>query len=198
MSNRTLESQPKSNQAAISTPAEINLVTLVETVAKRKSTDGVSFTGKKGKQTLFSAVCSAYRSMRGLPKFTDDGKPMKLTDSVCAELQAAIATFWTSKANEIVGYGEIVSYRKDVAAMKLTDKGEAKLHLTATLRAKRQCADLSEHHRTAKILLDKAKKKMDYMLDNAGDYSRDDMEEQRVKITALELQLEAKEMPAND
>lgn len=195
VNTQTLETTPRNAQAAVSTPTEIELVSLVSEVARRKSKDGFTFSGTKGKSTLFSAVCSAYRSLRGLPKFTEDGKPARLSDSVVSELNQAIERFWTNKALEIVNYGTVVSYRKDVSAMKLDKNGEAELYLTSTMKAKRRCADISELHRTAGLQLEKAKKRMDYMLDNAGKFDRDEMDEQRIKISALERALELKELP---
>lgn len=195
MNTQTLESMPQNATLAISTPADIDLVELVKVCAKRKSKDGQSFTGKKGKASLFSAVCSMYRSERGLPKLNEDGSPARLADSVVQDIEKAIETFWARMAASLVSYGEVVSYHKDVSAVKLNDKGEAIPYLTATMKAKRQCADISEWHRTANLLLAKAQKRMDYMLDNAGDYSRDEFDEQRIKISALEKAALVKEMP---
>lgn len=185
MNTQTLETMPPNARQALSTPNEIDLSVIVTQVASRKSKDGVTFAGKKGKASLFSGVCAAYRSARGLPRLNDDGTPAKLADSICNEITDAIARFWQAKGNEIVNYGVVTSFRKDVSACKINDKGEAELFLTATLKAKRECGDTSELNRTAKLQLDKAEKRMDYMLDNAGKFERDDFDTMRIKIQAL-------------
>jgi hypothetical protein len=185
MNTKTLETLPSNAKQALSTPNEIDLGTIVQTVASRKSKDGITFAGKKGKASLFSGVCATYRSARGLPRLNEDGTPARLPESMVTEVNEAIARFWEAKGNEIVNYGVVTSFRKDVSACKVNDKGEAELFLTATMKAKRECGDISELHRTAKLQLDKAEKRMDYMLDNAGKFERDDFETIRVKIMAL-------------
>lgn len=194
----TLESQPKSNQAALSTPKEIDLVSLASEVAQRKSKDGLSFNGKKGKQSLFTGVCSAFRSLMGRSKLDDAGRVIPLPQDEVIAIEKAIATMWERKAVSLVNYGEVISYRKDVSASKIGKNGEAQLYLTATMKAKRYCADLSEWHRVAKLQLDKAKKRMDYMLDNAGKFDRDAFTSQKLAIEALEKALASQEMPKTE
>lgn len=182
----TLETLPRNADAAVSTPTEIDLVVLVSECAKRKAKLGESFQGKKGKQSLFALACAAYRSLRGLPKFDDDGKPCQLPDSIANSIREAVASFWATKANEILSYGEIVSYRTDITKATVTDDGKVKLHLEAVLKAKRNPKDAAEFRLHCSFAHKQAQKRMDYMLDNLAKFDRDELNAQRRKVECLE------------
>lgn len=192
---KTLETMPANNSAALSTPAELDLVAMVKQCATRKANFGESFSSKRGKASLFSACCAFYRSAKNLPKFDADGKPVRLPDNIVAEIEAAISLFWKQQAEDILGFGKIVSYRKGYAIVKVDDDGRVHAKKGAMLKAEKECEDVSDYHRTVGEKLRVAKKRLDYMLDNAGKFERDEMANQKWQIECLEQALTCKEMP---
>ena len=194
---KTLETTPRNADAALSTPTELDLVAMVEACAKRKATIGTSFSSKRGKASLFSACCAFYRSAKGLPKFNDDGKPAHLPERVVAEIEQAIVQFWQAQAQDILGFGKIVSYRKNQPIVKIDDEGRVNAKYGAILKAERECADVSDYHRAVGDKLRNAKKRLDYMLDNPAKFERDDLANQKWQIDCLENALKAEEIPNN-
>lgn len=199
---KTAESTPKSNEAAMSTPAEIDLVLLVAQVAKRKASIGESFSGRKGKSSLFSGVCAAFRSAKGLPKFDDDGKPAQLADCHVADINAAITEFWQSKLNDLGSFGTVVSYRKNYVVAKVADDGKVSIKYGAKMTAERRCGEntkgtpLGEYHLGALERKLAAEKRMDYMLDNLDKYDRDELARQRFLIESFDRASKLTELPA--
>lgn len=189
---KTAESTPKSNEAAVSTPAEIDLVLLVESVAKRKASIGESFSGKKGKSSLFSGVCSAYRSAMGLPKFTEDGRPAQLADVHVASINDAITEFWQSKLNDLGSFGQVTSYRKNYVIAKVKEDGTVNLKYGAKMTAERKCGEntpgtaIGEYHLAALDRKKAAEKRMDYMLENMDKFDRDELSRQRFLIESFD------------
>lgn len=198
--NATMNS-PKSNEAALSTPAEIDLVLLVSQVAKRKASIGESFSGKKGKSSLFSGVCSAYRSAMGLPKFTEDGKPAQLADVHVTKINEAITEFWQSKLNDLGSFGRVVSYRKNYVVAKVGEDGTVRIKYGAKMTSERKCGEntngtaLGEYHLGALERLGAARKRLDYMLDNMDKFDRDEMSHQKWLIESYENASKATSLP---
>ena len=198
---KTAMSTSKANEAAMSTPAEIDLVLLVGQVAKRKASIGESFSGRKGKSSLFSGVCSAFRSAMGLPKFNDEGKPAQLADCHVADINSAIVEFWQTKANDFMSFGQVVSYRKNYVVAKVDDTGTVRLKYGAKMTAERKCGEnttgtaLGEYHLAALDRLSAAHKRMDYMLDNLDKFDRDELARQKFLIEAFDTASKASELP---
>lgn len=171
---------PPSNVAAVSTPAEIDFEAVVLQCAKRKTSVGTSFQGKKGKNHLFALCCSAVKSLRGMAR----------TAHVSSEdekaIQDAIAAFWLAKSRDILSYGTVVSASFDKPTVKFNAEGEAQLTLNAKLHATRSAKDNAEARLHLSFCLKTARKRLDYMLDNPAEFERDETREQMDKITAIE------------
>ncbi len=184
MNTATIESQPKSNTQALSSPSEPNLPAIVLGVAKRKTTIGQTFSSKKGKASLFSGVCAFLKSELGM------GKTEHLNSEWTGKVESAIAEFWKTQANVVLSYGSIKSATFDKPSVKFqtNEKGElqASVELNAKIHATRNCKDNAETKLMSTELLRRAKKRMDYMLDNLDKFERSDMDEQRLKVIALE------------
>lgn len=183
--------QPKNADVAISTPSQLDLVALVERVAKAKAAIGSKFMGHKGKQTLFALVCNAVKSLMGLAKFNDDGTPKHLPEEVAVEVRKAINSFWLNQANRMVtNYGEVVSVQWDAPKAKVVDgeagKKDVNLTWNATLKARRDSKDDAEFRLGLSFEVGKAQKRLAYMQDNPAKYDREEVRAQQDFLTVLE------------
>lgn len=185
---KTLETLPRNNQAALSTPASLDIVALVKQVASRKAQgakDGHSFVAKKGKTDLFSGVWAAYRSARGIPKFDENLKPTLASVTEAAEINQAIADFWRLNAEEFLTFGEQHSSRKGGIAGKVNDDGTTQTWQSWRMERRKKATDNKEKHFFNVTMLERAKKRMDSMLDG-GKYDRDQLAEQSKVVIAWE------------
>lgn len=173
------------DKLAVSTPAEINYLAECRALASRKTKIGETFAGRRGKQSLFSAMCKQVKSLRSIdPREHLDSETVK-------EIEGAIALFWQSEAERILTYGEIKSATYDKPSFKVIDledgAKDADITLNAKLHAVRKPKDLAEYRLNALYLLAAAKKRMDYMLDHVAKFDREQMATQQNRIAILEM-----------
>jgi len=120
---------------AVSTPPEIDFGAVVAEVATRKVAIGATFNGRKGKQSLFAAVCKVVKSLRNMPIDS------QLSSEVADSITNAIGDFWKMHASKLLSYGEVTSVRYDAPSAKFNKAGTEveSVTLKATLRAERAC-----------------------------------------------------------
>lgn len=173
---------PKIARETVSSSQPLDVNALVAVTAQRKADIGETFTGIKGKQPLFAAVCAAYKNRSGMAP-TD-----RLNAKAEETVRQAIETFWRKQADRIMTYGQIVSASFDKPKAVIGESGELlTTECTAAIRAKRKVKDLSEDSRNTNHLVAKAQKRLAYMLENPAEYDRADVQAQRNQIAQYEI-----------
>lgn len=172
---------PKIVLETVSSSQPLDVDALVAVTAQRKADIGETFTGIKGKQPLFAAVCAAYKNRSGMTPM--DRLNAKAEDTV----RTAIDAFWRKQADRIMTYGEVVSASFDKPKGIFTDTGEmTATKCTAAIRAQRDPSDKSEDGRNTNHLLAKATARLAYMLENPAKYDRIDVTAARNRIASIE------------
>lgn len=176
---------PKSADAAVSSPKEIDLVELAGRIAKTKAAIGTKFMGHKGKQSLFAATCKAWKSLTGA---SHDSRVPAETEAL---IRKAINAFWLGEATRMVTeYGEVVSVQWDSPKAKVVDgeAGRKDVNLTwnATLKARRDSKDDAEFRLGLSFEIGKAQKRLAFMQDNPAKYDREEVRAQQDLLTILE------------
>lgn len=175
-----------SGKAAASSPKVLDLVALVASIAKVKSAIGSKLVGHKGKQSLFSLTCKAWKSHNG--KGVDERVP----DGVEADIRKAVNAFWLNEATRMVTqYGEVVSVQWDSPKARAIDtesgRKDVDLKWNATLKARRDSKDDAEFRLGLSFEVTKAQKRLDYMKDHPEKgYTREDIQAQNDFLTVLE------------
>lgn len=171
---RTLESQPQSNRAAVSTPQEVNYLAAVKICAGHKVSEGESYVSRKGKSHLKALVCAAVASQLGLSK--EDGQDLsQVRDGreILAKIDSAIVAFFGQLGSNIARDYDRLSVRTQFAfdRVKVGKDGSRAFSygLAATMRGERDTRDVSESRRVLNVLLTKHQKRMDYMLEHKDD-----------------------------
>ena len=194
MSNTmTVESQPRNNAVALSTPAELDVVQLVKDVASRKfhgAENAHSYVTRKGKTDLFSGVWAAYRSAKGIMKFDEQLKPTQATAAQAAEINEAINAFWLSVNRDFMAFGEMKSSKRGGINGKLNGEGDADLYQTWTMTRKQDAQGLKERLFFAQQMKHKASKRFDAMRENVnGKFDRSQIAEQNKVLCLWEAEV---------
>lgn len=193
---RTLETQPPSNAAAISTPTGgLNYAEIVRTCAKRKVDNGAQFSSTKGKTSLLNVCIDTVRSQLGISKRDEDGKPVNLPDDVFAEIKLAVNQFWHNEARDLVELAiqkdAQITIRRGVLMSRVNDKGEITRSKTDKITSVYKPAT-NEHRLCDMFGLTAAKARLDTMLEQVGKWSRAELNAQRAKIAVLEDSIAAR------
>lgn len=167
------ESQPKSNRAAVSTPIEVNYLSAVKQCAGKKVSEGESYVSRKGKSHLKALVCENVASQIGLSK----AEAKNLPEDVLGQIDQAIVLFFSQLGADIAREYDDIKVRTQFAfdrirKLKGEDGTETKVYefgQAATMRGERGCRDVSESRRVLNVLVQKHKKRMDFMLEHKDD-----------------------------
>jgi hypothetical protein len=194
LETHTLESQPQSNNAALSgLPFEnLNFQAIIEAVASRKSANGhtISLVNRKGKATLFSGVAAACKSQSGI-NFLDS-----LTDEQVATINREIATFWRNQTDSLLSEGyEQVGLKKHMPAMDLDlpDRKVTRVYWKATATYNKQAG--KDAKLVAMLKLASLQKQQAIMRESLAKYTRADHAEMDVKIEVVENYIKQLETP---
>ena len=189
---KTLETQAPSNTAAISTPATIDYLAIVKVNAKRKVDNGAQFSSVKGKISLLLCVCDQVGSELTIEK-KDNGNgkfTRTLPDDVFAKCKEATETFWRNQAVQIANnaiendakvttrYGILMTRigKNDALLRTKTDK-MISVYSPQTEQEFKLCDTFG---------LTAANARMDWMLDNVGKYSREELKAQQHVVELLQ------------
>lgn len=182
MPDKSPEQSTPESKAAVSTPATIDYVQIVKNTARTKGKIGQSYTGKKGKHTLFATACGAVRSQLGLPRFNDDGTHARLPDEYADRVHEAVELFWRGCADELLSFGTVVSYRKNIPHVK-EDADGFLVSFSATMKAVRKPVNGIEERTAIRMALTKAETAFVRLNDRGAD--REVLEEAEALVTRL-------------
>lgn len=196
---RTLESQPQSNRAAVSTPSEVNYLAVVRDCAAHKVSEGQSYVSRKGKSHLKALACAAVASQLGYS--AEEGKDLSVVpggDAILAKIDGAIIQFFSQCGADIAAEYDRITVRTQFAFDRVRETKDAagvvrkeyEFGLAGTMRGERSTRDVSEARRTLNVLLQKHKKRMDYMLEHKDDVNPQTGVAPRFTQAALKLQAE--------
>lgn len=182
MQTQTQETLPPNNAAALSTPQTIDIVAIVGNIARRKSSSlGEYASAKKGKSLLVAQVASALKSALGM------AKDAKLTDNQHSEVIAAVDTFWRNSVDKLMAWGSVVSVNMGVNNITFDGSGNVKtFNQKGVARFEREFGDASERRRFVNEKLSRQRKRLDYMQENAGNYTGEQLAATRNSIANLE------------
>ena len=192
----TLEQQPPSNKAAISTPESIDYIAAVKVNAKRKVDNGAQFSSTKGKVSLLLCVVDDVRSQLGIAKFDADNKPNKLDDVTFNKCKEAVEQFWRNQAIELANTAILndakITTRHGILMTRI-GKGDKLIRSKTDKIVSVYNPKPNEYRLCDTFGLSSAKARLDMMLDNVGKWSREELKAQQRTIELLELALSKSE-----
>ena len=174
------------SKLAVSTPIEVNLSAIIKQCASRKASIGITFTNKRGINSLFSGVCAAYKSSRGMSMEEPLDKP------TVEKIQDAITTFWKIQAQHLLSYGEVDKYTYDKPAAifdeKVTQVND--IRVKATMVASKSLKGNKDERLNTLFLRNQATERLASMSKEVWRYDATQIATQKLKIAALEKYLQ--------
>lgn len=163
------------NEAAVSTPKDVDIPSLVEKAASRKiSKDSTLESFTLNQTRVFSAVCAEYKSLMGLERSA------RLPDETAAKITDAIDAFIDQKVKTINSRNAI-SFRKTLAY----SQADAQVYIKLTATGK-QILALKDQKLAISILIREEQERLDKaMIKPNPDYDRE--AKMKLKIRKMEF-----------
>ena len=188
-------------QRAISTPDMINFDAMFDSMAFKDREAGqlnYRWSGKRGNQTLFAAMCKEAKSLLGMQADALLPKP------VADKIRALVQSKWNNLAMQVANYGHVVSVTFDQPSVEYLDgyKGVKRIALNARMHSQRECESEARERLATVQLLEAAEKRLDVMEGHslnrgklemqdigrsAKVYTQAEINEQKLRITALRI-----------
>ena len=190
--SKTLETQAPSNKVAISTPSDIDYNERVKVNAKRKSDNGAQFSSTKGKVSLLLCVVDDVRSLLGIAKFDEQNKPNKLPDDIFNKCKESVESFWRNQAvqiaNTAIANDAKVTTRHGILMTRI-GKGDKLVRSKTDKMVSVYNPQPTEYKLCDTFGLTAAQARMDFMLDNVGKFSREELKAQQHAVELLQSAL---------
>jgi hypothetical protein len=176
---KTLETQAPENKAALSTPAELDLRQMIIMLSKRKMDEHGKeiISTKRGKQSLFSATCAWYKSLRGMSKETH------VSIEVETEIREHINSILTDKFTKMLGEYETFTVMTGGLTAKVGKEGTITTEAIARINASRSTKNDLERKLAITLAIGQLDKQINKMLDNPSTMDRE-------KLSGLQKKLE--------
>jgi hypothetical protein len=190
--SKTLETQAPSNKVAISTPSDIDYNERVKVNAKRKADNGAQFSSTKGKVSLLLCVVDDVRSLLGIAKFDEQNKPNKLPDDIFNKCKESVESFWRNQAvqiaNTAIANDAKVTTRHGILMTRI-GKGDKLVRSKTDKMVSVYNPQPTEYKLCDTFGLTAAQARMDFMLDNVGKFSREELKAQQHAVELLQSAL---------
>lgn len=198
---KTLETQAPQNVAALSTPAELDITSIVREQATRKSKSGDTLTTKKGKVSLLTACIKYIKSARCMPEYVTEemvtinpalkiGEETRIDGETVEKIRQCITSLFANELTQMLRDAKELNadekMRPRFLAGKVSEKGEISVSLNSSYAwTKDQAKNSGNYRMQVCTMLSNAKKRQITIEQMAGSANREDALAKCVRKIAL-------------